>query len=314
MNPKAAYESAKSKAAPLVSQLKIDATFNQKYVKMVAKLTYIVGTHFKNNLLPVRQGSAINVLSLACGDPVEFLALKIIYPNCRINFVGIDLDEKSNAEVRSAFANFRECKILTANANDPLAIVQALKEYGIALDGFSLVFLRQPNILDAQVGKIFRNIVQNVIPFVAAKDSRVFISTYHREEVIAVDKIVADKSLDNIYATFPTGGTCAMTGVYKIAGVSRDGQIHPSEPDSYSILLRCQGMAFQLDNKNAASLSLGNSSHSLWQSQHSSTADKSAESAQSAGSSQTKSEADATVGEDESRCDTICPKNWCVVI
>ncbi|MDI1351247.1 MAG: hypothetical protein PSV35_00520, partial [bacterium] len=82
-------------------------------IALSAHLLAIIGT-FKTHL-PLKKN--INILSLACGIPDEFLALQHFYAsnNITVNFVGIDIDGETIENCTHLFQKFNNITLLTGD-------------------------------------------------------------------------------------------------------------------------------------------------------------------------------------------------------
>ncbi len=183
----------RNKLYPIVDQLDFSKTSGQSMRDTRA----IVAAHFSVFLdilaqhIPTKKNT-LNVLSLACGSPDDYLALKAFMQtknsSCQIKYVGIDIDEENNAITRSLFGKIAEVSIITGDASQNLDVLNALhNKLLLPKQGFDLIFLRHPDILSPQRGPIFKRMLQEVIPLVSANNAPIFISTYFLEELQAVN-------------------------------------------------------------------------------------------------------------------------------
>lgn len=191
--------------------------------------------------------SHINILSLACGVPDEFLALKVLLQekNISINYVGVDIDDAGNKTSKHVFQKFdNNLTLLTGDITHPSQLERIMEYNGcLPKNGFDLIILRQPNLLF--LPKIFEPAILKTIPYFSSSDARVFISTYHMKEMDAVARVALE--LSDKYASPGRGNFCDLTG-HK---VMIDGHFYA--PDHFSVFLTCEGNRLALGKGNVPS-------------------------------------------------------------
>jgi len=228
--------------SPFIEQLSTTIENKSSWTVIIKKILCIIDGLVKHGLLVLPENN-MRVLSLACGIPFEFMALKALAKgSTRIQYTGIDIDATQNVKLRQNFSNFPECKLIDGDASDPLSVLQLLKKQDAALTPFSVIFLRHPDILNAKRGKGFQDMVENVIPFVAAKNAFVFISTHSEKEARAIYAIFEKSLLKPIYQPM----TQAYVGAKVISTTvvrSPDGKTS-AVPDAFTHSVKCQGRAF----------------------------------------------------------------------
>jgi hypothetical protein len=197
------------------------------------------------------QKSHINILSLACGVPDEFLALKVLLQekNISMNYVGIDVDVDNINDCKRIFEKFENnLTLLTGDITHPFQLERMMEYNGcLPKHGFDLIILRQPNIIE--LPKIFEPALLTTIPYFASCDARVFISTYHMQEVQAVGKIALEST--DRYAAPGKGNFCDLSGHRIIIS----GQVY--FPDHFSVILTCAGNGIALRQGNMQSTGSG---------------------------------------------------------
>lgn len=89
------------------------------------------------------------VLSDACGDPIEYISLRVLYDQIFgengyiMHYRGIDVEDENNQRMRLLFKKFPHFKILTADGSDAGKIRAALEaDGGIPEHGFDITLLR----------------------------------------------------------------------------------------------------------------------------------------------------------------------------
>lgn len=239
-------EQYQDKVKALVQQLLAPESIKQGYILAAGKLLFsfnLIDEAFpKKNVLPIAATATdtIYVLSLGSGLTPEYLALKVQYPNARIHFVGIDINAEQNKRISTYFVNFPDFTLLTADGSDFIEMTQLLKSRNIAPQGFSLIFLRQPDFLNKENQHIFLRMLCFTIPFLAEPNARIFISSYHEEESKAIRQLLhlnpqyyqpiipkeEGLKFNRVYATRLDSGT-------------------ELEPDSFIQFLDCKGIALK---------------------------------------------------------------------
>ena len=205
-------------------------------VKLSAQLLGILSiltSHFP-------QKKHINILSLGCGVPDEFLALKVHFNqhNITVNFVGIEISDEIVRANKISFKKFEESLILLrGDITNPSQLEKIMKYNGCLPEaGFDLIILRQPNIIN--MNRVFAAALMFTIPYFATTNARVFISTFHRDELDAVDKITR---LIGRYSKPGSGNFCEMK---PLIGVNATEGI--CFPDVFNMVLACKGNGIAL--------------------------------------------------------------------
>lgn len=215
--------------------------------KTFSNQLFMLFKHFEA-LLPEKKD--IKVLSLACGVPDEFLALLTFYQekNCNIDFTGIDIKESLTKDMTESFAHYsKNFRLLTVDGSDPNKVKERLTESKCLPDnGFDLIIFRQPDVLTAYRAKIFRDMVEKVIPFVSSKESRVFTSCFHKQEL---DKVFEIMSATGLYFKPGPNNYCEVN-MTKVTVIDI-GQKSELAPDSYSFMMECKGYAFKPKQKKS---------------------------------------------------------------
>ena len=182
----------------------------------------------------------INVLSLACGVPDEYLALKVCLKQkgVSLNFVGIDIDPKTKKSCKKVFKNAgNNFTLLKGDITNHLQLERIMTYNGcLPTDGFDLIILRQPNIINLE--KVFKPVLVTTIPYFSSIDARVFISTYHRVEIERTNEIVSP--MRNYYSP-GRANFCEMEGG---GATIIDGETYI--PDKFSFILSCEGNGMAL--------------------------------------------------------------------
>ena len=185
----------------------------------------------------------INILSLACGVPDEFLALKAYFREKGItfNFVGIDIDEVEMPKTRDLFAKIDiHPVLLVGDITNPPQLAEIMAYNGcLPKQGFDFVVLRQPNILFQ--GNVFNKAILETIPYFSSIDARVFISTYHEEEM----STLANLTSSSLRFHNPGNGNLCIKDDEQV-GFLVDGVSY--FPDSFNVILECSGIGANLHN------------------------------------------------------------------
>jgi hypothetical protein len=143
--------------------------------------------------LPIKQPT-IKVLSLACGNADEFLPiaafLKHHNPDCKLDYVGIDIDKESNQTIKNRFKNFPNVAILDGDCSNLHTTFNTLAAHkSLPEQGFDVIFLRHPDVNGITRGKSFKKMIEEVIPGLAAKNCVIIFSTYFDFELQTIGDI-----------------------------------------------------------------------------------------------------------------------------
>jgi hypothetical protein len=197
----------------------------------------------KFEILKIPVENNLNVISLGCGVPDDFLAiqayLKSRNPTAKCTYFGIDIDSTDNELNKIQFANFTNMQILTGDATDKTFIQNALINHpDILAQGFDLIFLRHPDITSAMIGSQFIRMLADFIPYIAAETSLLLTTTYHRNEMNKVGEILNAtqyyEPVKNNFIEF------LPTFLIEFA----DGTLLP--PDCFTLLFCCKGQVFNM--------------------------------------------------------------------
>lgn len=167
--------------------------------------------------LKVSDDEPIRILSLACGLAFEAPVLQQLYPHRKILFTGVDIDSKGCKDSEELCNGFDNITFITEDATD----VEKLRCL-FNNDRFDVVIIRQPDIFNRR--QIFTEILNKTLPAMIKATGLTFISTYHKEELIEVVKVMAKD-----FAYFPNS-YCMREGGAQIASLA---------PDSHSQLFGC---------------------------------------------------------------------------
>ncbi len=176
-----------------------------------------------------------NILSLGCGEPIDYFALRAFYgEHVKFNYVGIDIDNKLKGKY-----NISNLNLIICDGSDKEAIRQNLKcNHLWAENGFDIIFMRHPDINNKNSGIVFKKMLQEVIPFAASKECLVYISCYAQEELDSCLEIMQGESIGYSYKHL-LENQCQTLPIYGA----------PSWiVDHFTFTAKCHG--FALDNKN----------------------------------------------------------------
>lgn len=192
---------------------------------------------------------SLNVISIAAGVPDEFIALLAFYSlqGTTINFIGVDSDFFSNALSNYSFVKFsHQFRLLTCDASNPKDVQHALTEAkALPEKGFDLVFLRHPDVLTTTRAQAFKSMIQSTIPFVAAADSKVFMTCYYKQEIDEVFRII-DAQPKPVFFKPGLGNCCILDSTVKI---NIDNTI--LELNKFSMVFTCEGSFYNSRMKTA---------------------------------------------------------------
>ena len=183
----------------------------------------------------------VKVLSLGCGVPDEYIALRV-FCNARgidLDYTGIDIDGATNADVTASFSVYSDSfRVITCDGSSVSEVMKALADAKCLPEdgcGFDTIFLRHPAILCPERKKIFLQMLIDVIPFIADSNARIFISCYYESELKTIDYITRNSKLyfkpSNDYRNFVRASN--LTDEYQV-------------PESFCIILKCKGFAFNV--------------------------------------------------------------------
>ncbi|MES2217367.1 MAG: hypothetical protein V4501_03040 [Pseudomonadota bacterium] len=210
----------------------------------IAKLTKILSSqqiHF-----PLHR-TQLNVISLGCGIPDDYFALKALLEqnnnSAVLSYVGIDINLKPSHEPNVDFSQFPEIKLITADATDPEKLKTVLSNANaVPANGFDIIFLRHPEILARNRHYPFQRMIRNVIPFLSGEKSTVFISAYLSLELILINGCLDSPG----YAVLPDNELTT-------SGVILTKNVHgmQMEPENFSIVMHCSGPSLTLKSEVA---------------------------------------------------------------
>lgn len=189
------------------------------------------------------------VLSDACGDPIEYISLRVLYDQIFgengyiMHYRGIDVEDENNQRMRLLFKKFPHFKILTADGSDAGKIRAALEaDGGIPEHGFDITLLRQPEILGPVRAPLFQKMLDDVLPRVSTKDGTTIISCYFKSEIETVFKILSSSSF---YSKVSSNYFICEEPISLLKQlVYTDGQ-KIDIPDMFALVFKCNGLAFK---------------------------------------------------------------------
>ncbi|CAM4489707.1 MAG: hypothetical protein LEGION0403_FIIPPAGN_02514 [Legionella sp.] len=171
--------------------------------------------------LKLSKEEPIRVLSLACGLAFEAPVLQQLYPHRKIHFTGVDIESDCCTESQEICSELDNVEFITADATD----VKKLR-YLFNKERFDLVIIRQPDIFNRR--QIFTDILSKTVPAMIKATGVVFISTYHKEELIEVVQLMKKEFLNipNSFCELGDHSQIIINGAFL-------------SPDSYSQLMVC---------------------------------------------------------------------------
>lgn len=185
----------------------------------------------------------INVASLKNCTPDDFLAIKLFYDrkygsgNYELNYFTFHTDRVEQENNQKAYKNFPELRNIVCDPTDKAAMTTAMIKAGICQNGFDIVLLR--HFKYSPFAPIYAKMMNDVIPFIAAKDAKVLFTFYHVDEKSLA---YVRKNVGQEYES-PLANGCQLS--YGFAIRLSGGEV--ANPDFYSAIMCCQGRAF--DNK-----------------------------------------------------------------
>jgi hypothetical protein len=215
--------------------------YKQMQGDITAKLFRIFETF--ENVIPYQQRKTINVISLGCGKPLEFLALneflKIHNPSCTLKYIGVDINQENIDKIAKQYQKFSNANFLTADVSNPFILKKALIENNIFPEnGFDIIFLRHPEMLSTQAPS-FKKMISDSIPYFSHEKSLVFISAFLDAELVEIEQCLKSSSSYNI----PT----AKNKLYNSDRLldkekkKQEGLQDIEEPETHTILMHCSG-------------------------------------------------------------------------
>jgi hypothetical protein len=196
----------------------------------IAKLSNLF-TILKDSL-PYQQ-STLNVVSLGCGTPDDFLALKLFLkkhnPTCVMNYVGLEVDSQLINKMVTEYQNYSNIKLITADATDLASIKERLTSANVLPEkGFDIILLRHPEILSLTQGPLFERMLFSTIPFLSHDQSTVFVSAFDFLESLLI-KSFFNLSCYSAFTEFNWNNVVSRRNVFD----------KPMEPESNSFILKC---------------------------------------------------------------------------
>jgi hypothetical protein len=239
----------------LMNKILIDGDESQQksyevtHAVIIAKLAKILSTqqiHF-----PLQHAN-LNVISLGCGIPDDYFALKALLQKNNnpavINYVGVDINLKPTYEPGVDFSQYPEMKLITADATDPEVLKTVLSSAdAVPEKGFDIIFLRHPEILSHDLNYPFQRMIRSVIPFLSGEKSSVFISAY-----LSLEMLLINASLNIPDYTVLPDNKLTISGVISSENVHGNSM----EPENFSIVMHCSGSSLVLKPKSVNSLSI----------------------------------------------------------
>jgi hypothetical protein len=206
----------------------------------IAKLSNLF-TILKDSL-PYQQ-STLNVVSLGCGTPDDFLALKLFLkkhnPTCVMNYVGLEVDSQLINKMVTEYQNYSNIKLITADATDLASIKERLTSANVLPEkGFDIILLRHPEILSLTQGPLFERMLFSTIPFLSHDQSTVFVSAFDFLESLLI-KSFFNLSCYSAFTEFNWNNVVSRRNVFD----------KPMEPESNSFILKCSGFSLNLQNE-----------------------------------------------------------------
>ena len=225
---------AKLDLSPFASDKKfIPENFEKLQITIARKLVTVFNA--LTHLLPKKE--KFTILSLGCGLAEEFLALKYIYGDTKLQYVGVDIKEEQTKQLIEAYRDIAEVTLLACDARDKSALIRALQEHNcLPQQGFDFIVLRQPNILSAEYGAVFTSILRKTIPFFSTRDGKVFISCYNEIEFDLVSQNLPSK----FYSSSPGNAVMNQAG----GGIEFEDGLR-LQPDKCSAIVSCHGLALK---------------------------------------------------------------------
>ena len=200
--------------------------------------TLVINT-FKEHLPNAK--NTLRVLSLACGEPNDYLALSAVFariqPDCRIHYVGVDIDAAHNDLLRSQYQNIPHVSIVTADCSDALKTLNEIARHNVLpAMGFDVIFLRHPDVNSVERGAAFELMLTQIIPLLAGMNCPVIVSTFFAHEMQTVyDHLV--KTGTNVYRV-PKRNYIEANGGLVTTFSDGDKVV----ADKYNMVVMCQGL------------------------------------------------------------------------
>jgi hypothetical protein len=128
------------------------------------------------------------VLDLACGVPASAPGFLTKCGNGNVVYVGLDLDDVELAEANRRFQLKSNLHFLHCDVSSAANIYTCLKTANLPTEGYNVILLRQPDLVNEHNIKTFQTLLTTVVDQVASANACILITNYTVDQMdLAID-------------------------------------------------------------------------------------------------------------------------------